>query len=185
VFDSKVTFPPPRSYEHTIPLIAGATPFFIRPYRYAPVLKNEIETQVQEMLEAGLIQHSSSPFSSPILLKKKDKTYRFCVYYHHLNAITLKGQYPVPIIEELLDGLYGASWFSSLDLCASFHQIHMNPADYFKTAFQTHVGYYKFKVMSFGLTGAPHTFQKAMNSSLEPLLRKCVLVFFDDILVYS
>jgi hypothetical protein len=159
VFASKVTFPPPRSCEHSIPLIGGATPFFIRPYRYAPILKNEIEIQMQEMLEAGLIQHSSSPFSSPVLLvKKKDKTYRFCVDYRHLNAITLKEQYHVPIIEELLDELYGASWFSSLDLCAGFHQIPMNPADCFKTAFQTHVGHYEFRVMLFGLTGAPHTF---------------------------
>jgi hypothetical protein len=179
VFASKVSFPPPRSCEHSIPLVDGATPFFIRPYRYAPILKNEIETQVQEMLEAGLIQHSSSPFSSPVLLvKKKDTTYIFCVDYRHMNAITLKGQYHVPIIEELLDELYGASWFSSLDLCASFHQIPMNHADCFKTAFQTHVGHYEFRVMLFGLTGAPHTFQKAMNSSLHPLLRKCVLVFF-------
>jgi hypothetical protein len=84
-----------------------------------------------------------------------------------------------------MDELHQASWFSSLDLCVGFHQIPMDPTDCFKTAFQTHVGHYEFCVMSFDLKGAPHTFQRAMNSTLAPLLRKCVLVFFDDILVYS
>jgi hypothetical protein len=91
----------------------------------------------------------------------------------------------VPVIEEFLDELQHASWFSTLDLCDSFHQIQMNHADTHKTVFQTHEGHYEFRVMSFGLTGAPHTFQKAMNSTLAPLLRKGVLAFFDYILVYS
>jgi hypothetical protein len=158
----------------------------VRPYRYAPILKDEIEKQVQEMLAIGLIQQSTSHFSSPVLLvKKKDNTYRFCVDYHHLNDIIEKGQFLVPIIDEFLDELSQASCFSSLDLFAGFQQIPMNLADCFKIAFQTHVGHYEFRVMSFGLTGAPHTIQKGMNSSLAPLLRKSVLVFFDDILVYS
>jgi hypothetical protein len=186
VFASKVEFPPEISCSHTIPLVPEARPVYIRSYRYTPLLKTEIENQVQEMLNAGLIQHSSSPFSSHVLLiKKKDSSYRFCIDYRHLNAITIKGQYPVPIIEEFLDELKGASWFSSMDLCAGFHQIPMHPNDCFKTAFQTHHGHYKFRVMSFGLTGTPRTFQKAMNSTLALLLSKCVLVFFDDILIYS
>jgi hypothetical protein len=186
IFASKVQYPPPRSCSHSIPLLSGSRPVVIRPHRYAPLLKNEIENQVQEMLEAGLIHNSSSPFFSPVLfVKKKDGSYRFCVDYCHLNAITEKEQYPMPVIDEFLDELHGASWFSSLDLCAGFHQIPMTPTDYFKTTFQTHVGHYEFKVMSFELTGAPHTFQKAMNSTLAPLLRKCALVFFDDILIYS
>jgi hypothetical protein len=106
------------------------------------------------------------------------------VDYRHLNAITRKGQYHVPIIDEFLDELSQADWFSTLDLCAGFHQIPMNPDDSFKTTFQTHTWHFEFKVMSFGLTGAPHTFHRAMNLTLAPLLRKSVLVFFDDILVY-
>jgi hypothetical protein len=138
------------------------------------------------MLDVCLIQHSSSPFSSPVLLvKKKDKSYMFCINCRHLNAITLKGQYPVPIIDEFQDELKNASWFSSLNLCAGFHQIRMDPINAFKSAFQTHSGHYEFTVLSFGLTSAPHSFQKAMNSTLAPMLRKSVLVFFDDILVYS
>lgn len=105
--------------------------------------------------------------------------------FRQLNAITVKGKYPVPIIEELLDELNGASYFSTLDLQAGFHQIRMKSGEEFKMAFQTHFGQFEFRVMSFGLTGAPGTFQDAMNTTLQPCLRKFVLVFFDDILVYS
>jgi hypothetical protein len=186
VFADKVTFLLPRPFNHTSPLVPGARPINIMPYRYAPALKTEIERQVQGMLNAGLIQPSDSPFSSTVLLvKKKDNTFRFCVDYRHMNAITSKGQFPVPIIDEFLDELKNASWFSTLDLCYGFHQIPMHPNDCFKTAFQTHSGHYEFRVMSFGLTGAPHSFQRAMNSTLASLLRKCVLIFFDDILVYN
>jgi hypothetical protein len=186
IFASKIEFPPQRDCCHTIPLLPGARPVSIRPYRYAPTLKDEIEKQVQEMLQAGLIQQSNSPFSSPVLfVKKKDNSYKFYVDYRHLNANIDKDQFHVPMIDEFLDELKGASWFSSTDLYSGFHQIPMHHEDCFKTAFQIHNGHYEFKVMSFGLTGAPHSFQKAMNCTLAPLLRKCVLVFFDDILVYS
>jgi hypothetical protein len=186
LFQPSAGLPPERPCDHSIPLIPGAQPVFVRPYRYAPILKTEIERQVNDMLQQGLIQKSTSAFASPVLLvKKKDQSWRFCVDYRQLNAITVKGKYPVPIIEELLDELSGAAYFSSLDLQAGFHQIRMKAGDEFKTAFQTHFGQFEFRVMSFGLTGAPGTFQDAMNTTLAPYLRKFVLVFFDDILLYS
>jgi hypothetical protein len=107
------------------------------------------------------------------------------VDYRQLNALTVKSKYPIPVIDELLDELSGASWFSCLDLRAGFNQIRLAPGEEHKTAFQTHCGQFEYTVMSFGLTGAPNSFQGAMNTTLHPLLRKCVLVFFDDILVYS
>jgi hypothetical protein len=133
-----------------------------------------------------LIQHSKNAFSSLVLLvKKKDQTWRFCVDYRYLNALTVKYKYLVPIIDELLDELHGSCWFSSLDLRVGFYQILLQPGEEFKTAFQTHIGHFEFRVMAFGLTGAPGTFQKAMNTTLASVLRKFVLVFFDDILVYN
>jgi hypothetical protein len=186
VFAMPQGLPPPRDYDHQIPLLPGAQPFRMRPYRYAPALKSEIERQVEEMLDSGIVQHSQSEFSSSVILvKKKDGSYRFCVDYRHLNALTVKSRFPVPIIDEFLDELHGSAWFSILDLRAGFHQIRMAPHDQHKTAFQTHHGHFEFWVMSFGLTGAPTTFQHAMNLTLSSLLRKCALVFFDDILVYS
>ncbi|WVZ88557.1 hypothetical protein U9M48_035065 [Paspalum notatum var. saurae] len=186
LFTIPTALPPERAFDHSIPLIQGASPVNIRPYRYAPALKDEIERQVAEMLAAGTIQKSSSPFSSPVLLvKKKDNSLHFCVDYRHLNAITVKAKYHVPIIDELLDELAGASWFTGLDLAAGFHQIRVRPGEEHKTAFQTHHGHFEFRVMAFGLTGAPGTFQAAMNTTLAPYLRKFVFVFFDDILIYS
>jgi hypothetical protein len=186
VFAPPVGLPPHRRYDHHIPLVAGARPVSVRPYRVAPELKDEIERQVKELLEQGVIAPSNSAFGSPVLLVKKEETaWRLVVDYRQLNALTIKGKYPLPVIDELLDELAGASWFSKLDLKAGYHQIRLAPGEEHKTAFQTHNGHYEFRVMAFGLTGAPATFQHAMNATLAPVLRKFAVVFFDDILIYS
>lgn len=126
-----------------------------------------------ELLQAGIIQRSSSPFSSPIILiKKKDGTWRMCTDYRHLNAMTIISRYPVPIIEEILDELPGARWFSKLDLRVGYHQIRLGAGEEYKTAFQTHSGHFEYKVMPFGLAGAPATFLGAMNTTLQPVLCK-------------
>lgn len=186
VFQPLSSLPPKRYCDHEIPLLPGAKPVHIRPYRYPPALKDEIERQVAEMLTKGVIQPSASAFSSPVLLvRKKDGSWRFCVDYRYLNALTVKGHFPIPVFDELMDELAQAKWFSSLDLNSGYHQVRLKAGEEFKTAFSTHFGHFEFTVMAFGLCGAPGTFQGAMNTTLAPLLRKCVLVFFDDILIYS
>jgi hypothetical protein len=186
LFQEPTSVPPSRDVDHHIPSVPGAQPVNIRPYRYSPQQKSEIEKQVEDMLKRGVIRHSVSAFASLVLLvKKKDGTWRFCVDYRHLNAITVKNKHPLPIVDELLDELAGAQWFTKLDFRSGYHQIRVAQGDEMKTAFKTRSGLYEFRVMPFGLTNAPASFQSTMNKIFQPLLRKSVLVFMDDILVYS
>lgn len=186
IFATPTDLPPSRPFDHHIPLIPGSIPVNSRPYRYSPFHKTEIEKQVAQLLENGLIVPSVSPFASPVLLvQKKDGSWRFCVDYRKLNSMTIKNRFPMPVVEEIIDELAGTQFFSSMDMTAGHHQVRMGANEEYKTAFKTHQGHFQFRVMPFGLTNAPATFQCAMNMVLAPFLRKFVMVFLDDILVYS
>jgi len=178
--------PPDRDVEFIIELEPGTAPISRRPYRMAPQELAEMKKQLEELLEKGFIRPSSSPWGCPaIFVKKKDDTLRMCVDYHPLNAVTIKNKYPLPRIDTLFDQLAGAKVFSKIDLRFGYHQIKIRPQDIPKTAFSTRYGLYEYLVMSFGLTNAPAFFMYLMNSVFMLELDKFVVVFIDDILIYS
>ncbi|KAL8115463.1 hypothetical protein AgCh_022090 [Apium graveolens] len=159
VFKEPIALPPVQEIQHQIILKEGSEPVNVRPYRYAYFQKAEIE--------------------------KQDGSWRFCTDYRALNAVTVKDRFPIPTVDDMLDELHGANYFTKLDLRAGYHQVRVNPHEIYKTAFRTDNGHYEYLVMAFGLCNAPSTFQALLNAVFRPYLRKFILVFFDDILIYS
>ena len=179
-------FPPNREVEFAIELVPGSGPISITPYRMSPLEMAELKAQLEDLLGKHFIRPSVSPWGAPVLLvKKKDGSMRLCVDYRQLNKITVKNKYPLPRIDDLMDQLQGAGVFSKIDLRSGYHQIRVRDEDIPKTAFRTRYGHYEYTVMSFGLTNAPAVFMDYMNRIFRPYLDKFVIVFIDDILVYS
>ena len=161
-------------------------PIAQKAYRMPLTKRKVVEEEISKMLADGIIEHSSSPWSSPIaLVPKKDGTTRFCVDYRKLNEITVRDQYPLPPIRDILDQLGGAGVYSTLDLKTGFWQLPVHPADIPKTAFRCHLGHFQFVRMLFGLANAPAAFQRAMDQVMKGLIGFCVFVYLDDIVVFS
>ncbi|GJR09372.1 putative reverse transcriptase domain-containing protein [Tanacetum coccineum] len=156
------------------------------PYRLAPSEMQELSNQLQELSDRGFIRPSTSPWGAPVLfVKKKDGSFRMCIDYRELNKLTVKNRYPLPRIDDLFDQLQGSSVYSKIDLRSGYHQLRVRDEDIPKTAFRTRYGHYEFQVMPFGLTNAPAVFMDLMNRVCKPYLDKFVIVFIDDILIYS
>nr|KYP67681.1 Transposon Ty3-I Gag-Pol polyprotein [Cajanus cajan] len=185
--DDMSSLPPRREVEFSIDLVPGTRPIFIAPYRMLPVELVELKKQIEDLLEKGFVRPSVSPWGAPVLLvKKKDGSMRLCVDYRQLNKVTIKNKYPLPRIDDLMDQLVGACVFSKIDLRSGYHQIRVKGEDVPKTAFRTRYGHYEYLVMPFGdVTNAPIIFMDYMNRIFHLYLDKLVVVFIDDILVYS
>ncbi|GJS17519.1 putative reverse transcriptase domain-containing protein [Tanacetum coccineum] len=178
--------PPPRQVEFRIDLIPGAATMARAPYRLAPSEMKELSKQLQELSEKGFIRSSSSPWGALVLfVKKKDGSFRMCIEYRELNKLTIKNRYPLPRIDDLFDQLQGSSVYSKIDLRSGYHQLHIREEDIPITAFRTRYGHYEFQVMPFGLTNALAVFIDLMNRVCKPYLDKFVIVFIDNILIYS
>ena len=156
------------------------------PHRMASIELQELRVQLQELLDKGFIRPSISPWGTPVLFaKKKEKTLRLCIDYRQLNRVTIKNRYPLPRIDDLFDQLRGARVYSKIDLRTSYHQPRVRDTDIPKKVFRTRYGNYEFTVIPFGLTNAPATFMDLMHKVFQPYLDKFVVVFMDDILIYS
>ena len=178
--------PPQRDIEFAIDVVPGATLASITPYRMAPMELKELKLQLQELLEKGFIRLSVSPWGALVLfVKKKDGTLRLCIDYRQLNKITVKNKYPLPRIDDLFNQLKGASVFSKIDLRSGYHQLRINDMDVHNTAFRTWYEHYEFLVMPFGLTNAPTAFMDLMNRVFRSYVDRFVIVFIENILVYS
>ncbi|GKA83915.1 putative reverse transcriptase domain-containing protein [Tanacetum coccineum] len=146
----------------------------------------ELSNQLKELQEKGFIRPSHSPWGAPVLfVKKKDDSIRMCIDYRELNKLTIKNRYPLPRIDDLFDQLQGVCYFSKIDLRSGYHQLRVREEDILKTAFRTRYGHFEFTIMPFGLTNAPAIFMDSMNRVCKPYLEKFVIVFIDDILIYS
>ena len=188
LFPSKLPYgpPPKRQLDHEIHLVPGEEPPYKSPYRLSSTEMEELRRQIEVLLEQGWIRPSSSPFGAPVLfVPKKGGQWHMCIDYRALNKITVKNRYPLPKVEELMDRLHGARYFTKLDLYSGYHQIRLREEDIQKTAFVTRYGAFEYLVMPFGLCNAPATFQRVMNTILRDGLDRFVLVFLDDILIFS
>ena len=178
--------PPTRNIDHRIELIDNKPPRIQPLYRMSPKELDLLRKELDDLLEKGHIQPSKSPFGSPVIfVKKKDGSMRLCIDYRALNKLTIKNRYPLPRIDGLLDQLQGAKVFSKIDLRSGYHQVRIHPDDIEKTAFRTRYGHFEFRVMPFGLTNVPATFVNLMQDIFQPIVDKFMVVYVDDILVYS
>ena len=179
--------PPASRAQHRIELVPGSAPSFAPRYRRPPEQEEEIERQVNKLLEKGIVQESTSAFGhNPVLVQKKDATWRMCIDFKPLNAITVKQQFPMPRIDELLDGLQGSAVYSTLDFAEAFLQIPIHPDDCHKTAFHTRTRKLEFTRMPFGLVNAPAELQRQVNRDFsEAINAKWMVVYMDDVLIYS
>nr|GEX37256.1 putative reverse transcriptase domain-containing protein [Tanacetum cinerariifolium] len=178
--------PPVQENEFRIELISRATPVAKSPYFLTPSKLEELSGQLKELRNKGFIRPSSSPWGAPVLfVKNKNESFRMCINYRELNKLTIKNRYPLPKIDELSDQLQGSQYFSEIDLRFGYHQLRVHEDDIPKTPFRTRYGHFNFTVMPFGLTNAPAVFMDLMNRVCRPYLDKFVIVFIDDILIYS
>ncbi|GJX22249.1 putative reverse transcriptase domain-containing protein [Tanacetum coccineum] len=177
---------PIQEVKFRIELTPGATPVAKSPCRLAPFELEELSGQLKELHDKGFFRPSSSPWGAPILfVKKKYGSFRMCIDYRELNKLTVKNRYPLPIIDDLFDQLQGSQFFSKIDIKSGYHQLRVHEDDIPKTVFRTRYGHFKFTVMPFGLTNTPSIFMDLMNRVCRPYLGKFVIVFIDDILIYS